>query len=596
MHRFHGLLSVILVLTAAVLAWRVVRSRTSVLPTTVPLASPTDAPARTPGLPWFKDVTVASGIDFQHFNSATPMNYVHETIGSGIAWIDYNNDGWPDLFCVQDGLFPLGKGPFPLPTSKLYRNNGDGTFTDVTQETGLARPGFGIGCTVGDYDNDGFDDLFVTYLGEAVLYHNEPDGRGGRHFVDVTAKAGIQNPHWGTSCAWGDIDNDGYLDLYICNYLVLDLDRYPDCIDPGTKLRTTCSPTLFANVPHRLYRNNGNGTFSDISVPSGIASASSGPGLAVLMADLDGDGLVDIYVANDMKPAFLFHNQGGCKFVEKALLSGCGLGPMGDLVSGMGIASADIDRSGRPALFVTNFQNRPNVLYRNRGRMYFQDWSELSGLGRANHNRLAFGCTFIDADLDGTMDLAIANGHIDPTVPRLLATPFKQQAQFYLGLDKGRFRDVSTQAGPYFHEARLGRGLAWADYDNDGLPDLAFSNNGDAPALLHNETETKNHWLRLELIGDGKKSNRNAIGASAVVEAAGQRRTYFLHGGGSYLSASDRRLLIGLGPADRADAVTILWPSGRKQTLKDLKAQSWWRVVEGNDRAELIVPQAALPH
>src|SRR6266852_7280153 len=253
----------VVLLAAAWLAWQLAGSSASPTPA-AESARPTLKP--TPGLPWFVDVTRASGIDFQHFDSATSMHYMLETMGSGVGWIDYNNDGWPDLFCVQDGPVrpPKTSEVGPLPTCKLYRNNGDGTFTDVTKEVGLDRPGFGMGCAVGDFDNDGFDDLVVTYVGGLVLYHNEPDGKGGRRFVDVTKQAGLNDPHWATSCAWGDIDADGFLDLYVCNYVEVNLDKYPLCADEKTKISASCPPIMFPSAPHRLYRNNGDGTFTDI--------------------------------------------------------------------------------------------------------------------------------------------------------------------------------------------------------------------------------------------------------------------------------------------------------------------------------------------
>jgi hypothetical protein len=569
-----------------------------------PLKTQHSSPQPTAGLPWFVDVTTASGIDFRHFDSATPMHYIQETLGSGLAWIDYDNDGWPDLFCVQDGpIRPIptqastqageGRHEGSLPTSKLYRNNGNGTFTDVTEQVGLARSGFGLGCAVGDYDNDGFDDLLVTYWGGVVLYHNEPDGRGGRHFVDVTAKAGLRNPHMATSCAWGDIDGDGLLDLYICNYVEVDLDMYPVCEHGPKRLIYTCPPFLFPAAAHQLYRNNGDGTFTDISVSSGIAAVTPAPGLGVIMVDLDGDGRLDIYVANDMKPAYLFHNQGDGRFSEKAVLSGCGLGPNGRDIAGMGVDAADIDGSGRPSLFVTNFQNSPNILFRNRGGLAFDDWNVQSGLGPTSLNRLGFGTVFFDADLDGHLDVAIANGHINRNSQEIYLAPFAQEAQIYLGNGRGRFREITAEAGEYFRHRYVGRGLAWADYDNDGKADLAYSHNGGAIALLHNRTNTPNGWLRLELVGDGLKSNRNAIGARVEIECDGSRQVRFLNGGGSYLSASDRRLLIGLGAADRAQRVTVRWPSGRKQVFLDLACRCWWRLHEGKDQPELVIPRPA---
>ncbi len=594
---------------------------------------PADAPtlAATPGLPWFVDVAQKSGITFQHFNSATPHHYIHETVGSGLGWIDYNNDGWLDLFVVQDGPLPVNTAiaPSPLagegrgggaPTNKLYRNNGNGTFTDVTDQLGLARSGYGMGCAVGDYDNDGWDDLAVTYLGGNVLYRNVPatrpspsaaqgerkggaplspspargEGKGGgeRRFQEVTSAAGLDNnPHWATACAWGDIDNDGFLDLYVCNYVEADLDNYPECTVPATGVRRACSPTYFRHVTHRLYRNNGDGTFRDISVSSGVAAALPSPGLAVLTGDLDGDGRLDIYVANDLKPAYLFHNQGGGRFIETAVQSGCGMDATAILPAGMGIDAGDLDGSGRPSLFLTNFQNKPNLLFLNRGNLRFEESSMRSGLGAPSLSRLSFGTAFLDADLDGNLDIAVANGHIQRDNEKFDGTPAEQEAQLFLGDGRAYFRDVSSQAGAYFTQRLLGRGLAWADFDNDGRPDLAFSHNGGPVALLHNRTETANSWIGFQLVGDGLKSNRNAVGTRLEIEYAGRRQVRFINGGGSYLSANDRRVLAGLSTATRAERVTIAWPSGRTQQLRSLEARRWYLVREGQEPA----PVAPMP-
>ena len=558
-----------------------------------PTRTPSHPAAAPPGVPWFVDITAASGIGFRHFDSSTPQNYILETMGSGLGWIDYNNDGWLDLFCVQAGPVRPAPADGPLPTNKLYRNNGDGTFTDVTEAVGLARAGFGMGCAVGDYDNDGFDDLVVTYWGGVVLYHNEPDGRGGRRFVDVTAKAGgLHNPHWATSCGWGDIDGDGYLDLYVCNYVEVDLANYPHCEHGTTKKIFSCSPSHFAAASHRLYRNGGDGTFADATEASGIAAASPAPGLGVVLTDLDGDGRIDIYAANDMRPAYLFHNQGGGKFVEKGVFSGCALGSGGENIAGMGVDAGDVDDSGRPSLFATNFHGVPNVLFLNAGRLRFHYGTHRSGLGVPSLDRLGFGTVFCDVDLDGRLDLAVANGHVERNAAEVYGAPYAQKAQLFLGQGPGRFRDGSGEVGAYFQEPRVGRGLAWADFDNDGRPDLAFSHIGGSIALLHNRTETNNGWLRLELVGDGKKSNRNAIGARVEIETTAGKQVRFVNGGGSsYLSASDRRLLVGLGPARRAERVTVRWPSGREQTFTNLDGQRWWRLREGEVLPEVVEPK-----
>jgi hypothetical protein len=550
-----------------------------------PTTSSGDQP--TAGIPWFEDVTAAAGIDFQQFDCATPTHYIHETLGSGVAWIDYDNDGLLDLFCVQDGPIKPGEYKGPLPTNKLYRNLGNGKFQDVTAQVGLDRAGFHLGCAVGDFDNDGYDDLVVTYWGGIVLYHNEPDGHGGRKFVDVTARAKLNNhPHLATSCGWADIDGDGRLDLYVCNYVVLNLRKYPRCYltKENEEVATACQPSVFRATKHNLYRNNGDGTFTDISTSSGIAAVPAAPGLAVVLCDLDNDGKIDIYAANDLKPAYLFHNQGNGKFVEKAMSRGCGVDRNGKELAGMGIAVGDVDGSGQPSLYVTNFQNRPNILFLNRGQLQFRDVTAASGLEAPTLSRLAFGTVMLDADLDGRLDIAVANGHISRAAPHLLHEPYAQRAQFFQGLGRGKFRDVSDLAGPYFRKEFVGRGLACGDFDNDGLPDLAYSHVGGPLVLLRNATSTNNHWLTLELEGDGIKSNRNAIGARVEVVAGGQRQVRWVIGGGSYLSASSRRLYIGLDQADSAEKVLVTWPSGRQQTFSDLAGQTWWRLREGKDR------------
>jgi hypothetical protein len=529
---------------------------------------------------WFVDVTSKAGIDFVSLDPATEHHYIQETMGSGVAWIDYDNDGWLDLFFVQTG--PVRPKPGEkYPTCKLYRNNGNGTFTDVTERAGLARTGFGQGVAVGDFDNDGFDDLVITFLGGIALYRNNGNGT----FTDVTEKAGLKNPHWASSCAWGDVDGDGFLDLYVCNYVDVDVDRYPNCEKEGKKF--VCPPTAFPHVSHRLFRNNGNGTFSDVTESSGIGSAPPAPGLGVVMTDVDGDGKIDIYVANDLKQQYLFHNQGNGKFIEKGLLSGCGLGPIGQPVSGMGVEAFDADGSGRPSLFVTNFQNEPNVLYRNRGSVRFEEIGAQAGLARPSIDRLGFGVVMIDANLDGKPDLVVANGHIHRQAEEVYRAPYAQLAQLFLGVGDGKFRDASQRAGTYFRQPKVGRGLAWADYDNDGKPDLAFTHVSGPPALLHNETQTSSQWLGLVLVGDGKKSNRNAIGSRVEIDTTVGKQVRFVNGGGSYLSASDRRVLAGLGPADRA-TVTVRWPSGKEQVYSQLKAGNYWKLTEGREAAEAI--------
>jgi hypothetical protein len=338
---------------------------------------------------------------------------------------------------------------------------------------------------------------------------------------------------------------------------------------------------VFPTSPHQLYRNNGDGTFTDVSQASGIAAAPGAPGLAVAAADLDDDGLVDIYVANDMKQAYLFHNKGGMKFEEKAIFAGCGLESGGRFIAGMGIAVGDFDGAGRPSLLVTNFHNEPNILFRNRGKMLFQDWTFPSGLGTPSVPRLAFGVIMEDLNLDGYWDVAAANGHVVRNSQAIFNAPYAQESQVFIGESPAKYRDVSPQAGAFFQEKHVARGLAWADFDNDGKPDLAFSAVGGPLVLLHNQTPDAGRFVRLELIGKSPASNPNAIGTRVEVEVNGRKLVRFIYGGGSYLSASDRRVIFGLGDADKVERLTIRWPSGRVQDVGSLRGDASYRIREG---------------
>jgi hypothetical protein len=379
------------------------------------------------------------------------------------------------------------------------------------------------------------------------------------------------------------LDGDGRLDLYICNYSKIDLANYVPCENPNVRKRDICPPNVFPTVSHKVYRNNGNGTFTDMSGRAGLEAAAGGYGFAVGIVDLDGDGKQDIYVANDMKPAYLFHNQGNWKFTERGLLSGSALMAGGRFMAGMGVAIGDIDGSGRPSLIISNYQDEPTMVFLNRGKMVFQEWSHPSGLGPATMKTLGFGVELFDADLDGNLDVAIANGHVIRNAPEYAKAPYEQSAQLFVGDGKGHFREVSNAAGSYFQEKRVGRGLAVGDYNNDGRPDLAFSHVGGPVKLLRNATSTTNAWIRLDLVGNGTTSNRNAIGAMAVIEAGDRKLTRWVHGGGSYLSTSDRRLLVGLSSAQKVDRVTVTWPSGTRQEFRDLAAGQGWRLTEGDD-------------
>jgi hypothetical protein len=530
---------------------------------------------------WFEDRAAAAGVEFHQFDPATPDHQIIETIGSGLGWIDYDADGWPDLICIQSG--PVPPAADATKRGRLYRNNRDGTFRDVTDATGWIQSGFGQGCAVGDYDNDGFDDVVITRFGGIALMHNVPDlaAPGGRRFVDATADSGLANPDWGTSCAWGDLDGDGLLDLYVCNYVVHDPARPLLCKDANKGLAIACNPSAFPQTRHRLFRNRGAGRFEDVTRSAGIDATAPAAGLAVAIVDLDDDNRPDIYVANDLGHAYCFHNLGGMKFREVALAAGLALGPDGSRMSGMGIEAADFDGSGRPSLFVTNFHRLPNVFFLNRGSLRFEESSLQSGLGGPSMDRLAFGVCALDANLDGVPDLAVANGHVQRFAREAFGVPYAQEMQLFTGLGAGKFRDDSEAAGADFLRPRVGRGLARCDYDNDGRADLALSSIGESVSLFRNRAETGNGWIGLELIGDSPGSNRNAIGATVRVEWAGHACRHFAIGGGSYLSANDRRLVLGLGSARHTDAIEVRWPSGARQTFRNLAGGRYWKLREG---------------
>lgn len=549
-----------------------------------------------PGLPpgfkvHFVEVTDQAGIDFTHFDGRTEMDYIMETVGSGLGWIDYDQDGLLDLFLVQGSTCVPPHLSSP-PTSKLFKNLGGGRFRDVTEQVGLGHRGYGQGVAVGDFDNDGFPDLFLTCYGKPnVLYHNVSDGKSGRRFVDITARAGLgDHPDWRTrpnfssSAAFLDYNNDGKLDLFVCSYVVVDVANYPECLT-STRLRTMCPPSNFEATHSVLYRNNGDGTFTDVSAEAGIKQATA-KALGVIALDLDDDGLLDIFVASDSVPNLLYRNLGGGRFESVGLVSGCAVNGAGLAQGSMGVDADDLDGDGRPDLFVTAFVRDTNTYFRNEGSGRFLDITTNTGLGAPSWYMVAWGTFFFDVDRDGSLDLAIANGHVARTidVTEPAEVTYLQPAQFFLNDGRGRFRDLSRWAGDYFRQPRAGRGLAAADYDNDGHMDLAFSNRGEKPALLHNESQTPYHWLRLEL--RGTRSNRDAIGAKVTFHLPdGRKLVRYRKGGGSYLAAVDPRLLVGVGPSQQVDRVEVRWPSGLVQQVGPLTVDRSYRLVEGEPQA-----------
>ena len=502
----------------------------------------------------FEDATAKSGINFTHSFGAQDLGSLLEGTGSGCVWFDYNNDGLPDLYVVSGK--PLGPGmhPYPLkeppaapPHNHLFRNNGDGTFTDVTDEAGVTADIFGTAAIAADYDNDGFVDLFVTGYGKAILYHNNGDGT----FTDVTAKAGVKVDGWSISSTWLDYDLDGCVDLFVGRYVKFDpkyRNYYPADNYPG--------PLDYAGDTNRLYHNNCDGTFTDVTDKSGLG-AYKGRTMGVTAGDYDGDGYPDIYVANDKTENFLFHNKRDGTFEEVAGELGVAYGQNGENTSAMGPVFADIDGDGRIDLWVSD--SKYNRLMRNTGANGFEDIGPASGISQANAQYTSWGSGVYDFDNDGWLDILIFHGGLVHLIP--------QEQSLFRGLGSGKFADVSRQAGPVLDVKTVSRGACFADYDNDGKIDAYVNNLGARGTLLHNVTQNSNHWLTVKL--KGKKSNRDGIGARLELQAGGRTQVALRSAGSSYLSQDDGRIHFGLGSA-KADKLTIHWPTGKAQTLENL--------------------------
>ena len=514
------------------------------------------------------DVAGQAGIQFTHDRGSTPERRLPEMVGSGMAWLDYDRDGWMDLYVVQGGPFPPSGSA--KAGDRLYRNNGDGTFTDVTQKAGLHDTAYGMGAMAADYDNDGFVDLYVTNYGGNILYHNNGDGT----FTDVTARARVAGPRWGTSAAWGDVDGDGYLDLFVGQYADDRKDKDLFCGDRSTGKRDYCPPIMYDGTVSVLYRNNGDGTFTDITREAGLGKAV-GKALGVLFLDYDLDGKPDIYIANDQVMNFLFHNLGGGRFEDVTVTSGTGFGLEGNPQGGMGVDAGDLDGDGLPDIVVANFETEPNQYYRNLGSGVFEDLSLTSGFGPPTLPYVKFGLNLLDIDNDGDLDAFMANGHIYDHPTRQGASA-EQKPMLVWNDGTGHFR--SLPCGPAFDRALVGRGSAVADYDNDGDPDIAVSNSAGPLLLLRNDGQHGN-WLGVELVG--RKSNRQGIGARLVAETpAGKKLTRFVEAGSSYLSSSDPRVLFGLAAETSVKKLTIYWPSGIVQVVENLPGGKYVKIEE----------------
>ena len=521
----------------------------------------------------FADVTERAGLTFRHNSGAYGGKLLPETLGSGCAFLDYDADGWLDILLVNGMDWPGHKRT--RSTLQLYRNNRDGTFSDVTKSAGLDVEMYGMGTAVGDFNNDGFPDLLVTCVGQNRLFRNTGKGT----FLDVTRSSGLQGRQaFSTSALWVDFDRDGFLDLFVCNYVRWSPEYDVFCSLDG-KQKSYCTPEAYRGETCWLFRNNGNGTFTDVTASSGVFDTSS-KSLGVAMIDDDADGWPDIFVANDTQPNKLYRNQKNGTFKEVAVEAGLALSRDGKARAGMGVDAAELDGSGRATLAVTNFDNEMVGLYRPLGRGFYEDAAMASGIGSATRTTLGFGCAFADFDLDGAVDLVVANGHIDETVRNIRGNVgYAQAPHLFLNQGDGTFRDAAADVGEEFARPIVGRGLACGDFDRDGDVDLLLTTNNGPARLFRNDQLAGNRSLRLRLVGT--KSNRDAIGATVRIFDGGTSQSRLVRSGSSYLSQSELPVTFGVGTRDRVDRVVIAWPSGRTEEFKGLASGKAYDIVEG---------------
>jgi hypothetical protein len=558
----------------------------------------------------FVDVTNEAGIEFQHINGATPTKYTVETMGSGAAFFDFDSDGDLDIYLVNSAHFPK---PFrsyeihtePLPINRLFSNNGDGTFTDVTAQAGVGDTSYGMGCAVGDIDNDGDADLYVTNFGRNILYRNNGDGT----FADITAEANVGDDRWSASASFLDYDLDGFLDLYVLNYLDYTFEKNRIWRNKSG-LPIYCGPSYYFAETDALYHNNGDGTFTDVTQEMRVSRMSKG--LGVICGDMDEDGFPDIYIANDTRANFLYWNQSGELFKEVGAMLGVAHDERGFNEAGMGVDMGDYDRDGRFDLFITNFSGETNTLYHNRGEDGFANVTEAANLGRASWLSLGFGTKFCDFDNDGFLDIFVANGHINDLIEKTdEEVTYAQANQLFENNGDGTFTDVSSHSGEHFSTRKVGRGTAFGDYDNDGDIDLLINNNGQSAVLLRNDGGNRNNWLKVQAIGTSplispqgserneskptdrspapsgngeqevRSSSRDSIGAHIKVVTGDFVQLEEVRSGGSYLSDHDRRVHFGLGESTQVDLVEIRWSSQRVDRVENVPANRLLIITEG---------------
>lgn len=560
LHRLHGDLSIPILLLGVSGLWLIF------LPTS------SGQTARGPVIQ-FSNVTESAGIKFKHFKGNKGISINREEFGPGVCVADFDGDGWQDIYFVNGrDLYDRGISV----TNALYRNNHDGTFTDVTEKAGVPGTGYGLGCVWGDFDNDGFPDLFVTQYGKNVLYHNNGNGT----FTDVTDKAGVGGLESGafhSGATFFDYDRDGWLDLYVGSYVNPGDKRYCKLGD----VLSSCAPSEYRGSPDALYHNNHDGTFTNVTQAAGIYQPL-GKNLSVQAGDYDDDGWPDLFVANDGLNAYLYHNERNGRFTEVGLSTGMAVTAGGRVMAAMCISLGDYDNDGHLDLYISDFQRSSDHLWHNDGKGFFDEVSDEAGITQATREVLSFGGGFLDYDNDGWLDIFIANGHVYPEVEQ--ATPgthYRQINSLFHNESNGKFVEVSKFSGNGFETAHVGRGVAFADFDNDGFTDVVVANNGDSPLLLHNSGNNGNNFLTLKLVGN--KSNRDAMGARVRVVGSSVSQLREIAGGGSYLSQSDLRANFGLGSAKRAEIIEITWPSGLKQTFRDVEANQFYLVEEGKN-------------
>jgi hypothetical protein len=531
----------------------------------------------------FSDVPVsASGITWAHTAGLSPEKYLPQSTGAGCAFLDYDNDGWMDIYLVNSGPCDIFTPDKPL-RNALYRNNRDGTFTDVTEKAGVVGGGYGMGAAVGDYNADGFPDLYVTQYGRSILYRNNGDGT----FTDVTEKAGVAAPGWASSAVWFDYDNDGRLDLFVCRFVDFSKAKHHNCGAPGIPalkgLNEYCYPRIYTPMASWLFHNNGDGTFTDVSQKMGIAD-NPGKSWGVVATDINNDGWMDLFVANDTEANFLFKNNGGKHFEEVGFTAGVAYGEGGKARSGMGVDSADLNQDGWMDLFVTDLNHELDGFYQNKHDETFDDIAAPSGIANATRLMSGWGLKFLDYDNDGNLDLLIANGHPDDLIEKIYDNVTYREPLLLFHNTGGGLKNVTAESGPVFSRPMSGRGLALGDFDNDGGVDVLISCNNEAPVLLRNNVGRQNHWLGIQLIG--KKANIDAVGARVTYQAGDLKRSRMNVGGGSYLSSHDPRMVLGIGTRAKLDWLEVKWPlpSNAVERLTDLPVDRYITIVEGQGK------------